>query len=90
MDDKVLPSVLKRAMPEIYEEYFPIMYPFYGTYDWLNRNTGLYIEDEKRRENAVRLLSSLARIVNDLKDIINEGLITKEEVISMFTDKPEH
>lgn len=47
MDDKVLPSVLKRAMPEIYEEYFPVKSPIFGTYNWLNRNTGMLIEDEK-------------------------------------------
>lgn len=90
MDDKVLPSVLKRATPEIYEKYFPVKYPIFGTYNWLNRNTGMPIEDEKSRKNAIGLLSSLARTINGLKDMINKGLITKEEVISMFTDKPEH
>ena len=48
------------------------------------------LNDEKSRENVIGLLAELASIVNDLKDMINKGLITKEEVISMFTYKPGH
>lgn len=48
------------------------------------------MDDKVFTEDAVRLLTYLACIVNNLKDMINKGLITKEEVISMFTDKPEH
>ena len=48
------------------------------------------MNDKVFTEDSVRLLTYLACIINDLKDMINKGLITKEEVISMFTDKPEH
>lgn len=86
----VLNKVLERTMPEIYKQYFPVAYSFIGTYDWLDRHTCLRIKDEKHRDYAVAHLSHYAKVITGLQELIDKKYITKEEVMSMFTDKPEH
>lgn len=78
--------VLKRYFPNIYDEYGAFYYPLIGKHQWLNRKTGMPIEDENLREQLDNSLNSLIKILHDLLFYVESGYITKEDIMKLFNE----
>lgn len=79
-------SVLKRYFPDTYNEYNVVYYPLRRSYQWLNKKTGIPIEDEKLREQLDDNLNGLMYFLHDLLFYISSGYITKGDIIKLVSE----
>lgn len=79
-------SVLKRYFPDTYGEYAAMYYPLRHQYQWLNKKTGMPIEDKKLREQLDNNLNGLMYFLHDLLFYVANGYITKEDIIKLVSE----
>ena len=78
--------ILKRYFPNTYDEYSVIYYPLRYKYQWLNKKTGMPIEDENLRKQLDNSLNGLIEFLHDLFFYVESGYITKEDIMKLVNE----